>query len=200
MRLRTFARDSRPTWIRIFAVVTLAIFSMAPAPILAQDDTPEGDMPPAGPPAQMKEIAFMQGEWTVDMQVKPDPSADWQPYKGEATVAPTLDGCMQRMDFSSEFMGMPFKGVGFDTFNRETGQYESFWIDTMSAHMSKMAGDFKDGKLMMSGQDLMMGQPQLTKAWGEQKSDDEVYWEMSVSMDQGKTWMTNMKMTYHRKK
>ena len=52
---------------------------------------------------------------------------------------------------------------------------------------------------MMTGEDMMMGQPQLTKAWGQKKSDDEVYWEMSVSTDQGKTWMTNMKMTYRRK-
>jgi hypothetical protein len=96
-------------------------------------------------------------------------------------------------------MGMPFKGVGLDTFNRETGQYESYWIDTMSAHMSKMAGNFKDGKLMMSGEDMMMGQTQLTKSWGEKRGEDEVYLEMSVSMDQGKTWMTNMKMTYRRK-
>lgn len=200
MRLRTFARESRPAWIRIFAVVTLAIWTMTAAVVLAQDDAKEATMPPMGPPTQMKAIAFMQGEWTVDMQVKMDPSADWQSYQGEATVAPTLDGCMQRMDFSSEFMGMPFKGVGLDTFNRETGQYESFWIDTMSAHMSKMSGDFMDGKLTMSGEDMQMGQHVLTKAWGQKKGDDEVYWEMSVSMDQGKTWMTNMKMTYHRKK
>ncbi|HKI84145.1 MAG TPA: DUF1579 family protein [Candidatus Krumholzibacteria bacterium] len=200
MRLRTFAHESRPAWIRIFAVVTLTILSLSSVPVLAQDEAGQGEMPPMGPPAQMKEIAFMQGEWTVDMQVKMDPSADWQSYKGEATVAPTLDGCMQRMDFASEFMGMPFKGIGLDTFNRETGQYESYWIDTMSAHMSMMAGDFEDGKLTMSGEDMQMGQHVLTKAWGEKKGEDEVYWEMSLSPDQGKTWMTNMKMTYHRKK
>ena len=186
-------------WMGIFAVVSLVFCSMVPFLFAAHAEEGDATMPPMGPPAQMKDIAFMQGEWTVDMQVKMDPSADWEPYTGKASIVPSLDGCLQRMDFSSEFMGMPFKGVGFDTFNRETGQYESYWIDTMSAHMSKMAGTFQDGKLTMAGEDMMMGQPQLTKAWCEKKSDDEFYWEMSVSTDQGKTWMTNMKMTYRRK-
>lgn len=197
MRLRNSSRSSRFAWIGIFAVVSLVFFSMVP--FFAQAEEGDATMPPMGPPAQMKDIAFMQGEWTVDMQVKMDPSADWESYTGEASVVPSLDGCIQRMDFTSQIMGMPFKGVGFDTFNRETGQYESFWIDTMSAHMSKMSGNFKDGKLMQSGEDMMMGQPQLTKSWIEKRSNDEVYMEMSVSTDQGKTWMTNMKMTYRRK-
>jgi hypothetical protein len=181
------------------AVLALLIATFTSTFVLAQDEAEEG-MPPMGPPAQMKDIAFMQGKWTVDMQLKMDPSQDWQSYTGQATVKPELDGCLQTMDFTSEMQGTPFKGRGFDTFNRETGQYESFWIDSMSAHMSKMAGNWEKGQLVMTGEDTMMGKPEMLRTISEKKSDDEVYFEMSVSMDEGKTWITNMKMTYHRVK
>ncbi len=182
-----------------FALAALAILTAVSTPAFAEE-THEGGMPPMGAPAQMKDIAFLQGDWTVDMQVRMGPDAGWMPVKGEAQVRSELDGCLQRMDFASEMMGMPFKGLGLDSYNRETGKYDSYWIDTMSAKMTRMSGGFEDGKLVMTGTDMMMGKTQLMKSVTEKLSDDEVSFVMSVSMDQGKTWFTNMKMIYHRKK
>jgi len=198
-------RESIHTLLAILAgpvAVALLIFAAVVSPwtpAIASEGQ-EGQMPPMGAPPQMKEIAFMQGEWTVDTQFRMGPEADWVAAKGEATVRAELDGCLQRMELSSEVMGMPFKGVGIDTFNRETGKYESYWIDTMSAHLSKMTGGFEDGKMVFLGEDTMMGQTQWMKSVSDKISDDEVSFEMSISMDEGKTWFTNMKMIYHRKK
>ena len=193
------AAAKRPVGLLVAMLVMAVLISFPWTPAVAGGEQGQ-QMPPMGAPAQMEDIGYLQGEWTVDMHLKMSPQADWTPAKGEATVTVELDGCVQRMDFSSEMMGMPFKGIGLDTFNRETGKYESYWIDSMSAHMSKMTGGFEDGKMVLIGEDTNMGRSQMMKSVTEKVSDDEVNFIMSISMDQGKTWFTNMKMIYHRKK
>ena len=140
----------------------------------------------------------MHGEWAVEMSYM-DEAGEWVATTGTATSKPVLNGCANRMDFAAEMMGMPFNGVDHTTFNRETGQYESVWMDDMSAKMSVMSGNFEGEALVMTGIDMWQGMKYHSKAVSQKISDDEVSFVMSMSMDGGETWMENMKMTYTRK-
>ncbi len=178
------------------ALTLLAFASLVPA-VFAQEQK-GGEMPPMGRPAPMDQIAFMQGDWNVTMAFRMGPDQPWQETTGASHVDTILDGCVQRMDFRSEIMGMPFHGIDHTSYNRERQRFESIWIDDMSAKFSQMSGNFVDGKLVMAGTDIMMGTEVQVRSTSEQVSDDEVRWNMEQSTD-GENWFTSMKMSYERK-
>jgi hypothetical protein len=167
----------------------------APTPAWSQ----EGQMPPMGPPEELKTVAFLQGDWDVDVQVRMTPDGEWQNSKGSASITLVLDGCAQRQEFEGTMMGMPFKGEETLTYNRETKQFESFWMDSMSAHMAVSKGGWQGDKFVMTGKDMMMGQQYMMRNSFTKGDPNEVQWDMDMSTDNGKTWFTTMKMTYKKK-
>jgi hypothetical protein len=185
------------------AFLMFAAILLLALPAVAQDEGKMGEqpaMPEMGRPAQMDKLAFMAGDWSVATEFKMDPSGEWMKSEGNSTVEPMLEGCIQRMNYEGDMMGMPFKGIGLTTYNRETGQYDTVWFDTMGAKMSTMSGDFNDdGDLVMEGPDTWQGQEFLARSVSKKVSDDEVKWSMYMSTDDGETWWENMRMTYTRK-
>lgn len=180
-------------------LVVLQAIVLAGSPItvsLASEPEPQMEM---GRPAQMDQIAYMLGEWNVAIEMRMAPDAPFAPTTGEATVTATLDGCVQQTDFRADVMGMPLKGLELTTFNRQTGQFESIWVDNFSGNIAILRGGFDEGRLVMTGVNNMMGQEVSMRGTGEKRSESEVYWTMDESYDGGKTWTTSMKMTYTRK-
>jgi hypothetical protein len=182
------------------AFLMLAALLLFAAPAMA-DDPAEGEMPPMGKPAEMDALAWYHGEWDVAMEFKMDPaSEEWTEGVASAVSKPELNGCANRMDFTGEIMGTPFHGFDYTTWNREYQRYESVWMDDMQAKMSVMHGQLVGSVLTMEGPDKMEGHEFINRATAENKSDDEVYWVMSMSFDGGETWTDHMRMTYTRKK
>jgi hypothetical protein len=180
-------------------LVVLQAIVLAGSPItvsLASEPAPQMEM---GRPAQMDQIASMLGEWNVAIEMRMAPDEPFAPTTGQATVTATLDGCVQQTDFRADVMGMPLKGLEFTTFNRQTGQFESVWVDNFSGNIAILRGGFDEGRLVMTGVNNMTGQEVYMRGTREKRSDSEVYWTMDESYDGGKTWTTSMKMTYTRK-
>lgn len=178
------------------ASVALGLLLFA-VPTFAQEGA-EG-MPPMGPTQELKELGWMQGEWTAEMQFRQMPDAPWETSTATCTISSVMDGCIQRTDFQSTLMGMAFGGEETLTYNREKKQYESIWIDSMSARPTYTAGIFEDGKLVMSGEDIMMGMPYKMRTTSVKVSDTQMDWTMEMSMDGGATWFESMKATYKKK-
>jgi len=155
-------------------------------------------MPPMGAPEQMKSLDFLLGEWDVDLMVRMDPSSEWMKSKGSAKTVRELEGCVQGMHFEGEMMGMPFFGKDTMTYNRETQQFESFWIDSMSAHASMSHGNWDGDKMVMNGTDKAMGQDYHMRTTTTKVSAKEVLFVMEMSMD-GENYFDSMKMTYRKK-
>lgn len=180
---------------RLFRLIALcAVLSSSFAMVQAQ----EGGMPPMGAPEEMNSVAFMLGEWDVTMKVRMAPDADWMESKGSAKTVMELDGCVQRMYFDGEMMGMPFKGQDTLTYNRETKQFESFWIDSMSAHASVSYGNWEGDALVSNSEDVNMGQKYHMRTTTKKVSDNEVHFVMEMSMD-GEDYFESMKMVYTKK-
>ncbi|RKZ11354.1 hypothetical protein DRQ53_14020 [bacterium] len=182
------------------AFLTLALLLLIAAPTLAEHhEGGESEMPAMGPPAEMKALAFMLGEWDVAMDYREGPEGEWVTIAGSAVSKSVLDGCAHRMDFEATLMGMPFKGFDHTTYNREYGRYESVWMDNMSAKMGIMRGNFEGDELIMQGPDKMQGMEFLARSVSTKVSNDEIHFAMSMSVDDGATWFENMKMVYTRK-
>ena len=180
------------------ATVVALLCLVASAQDSQQHAMPEG-MPPMGSPAEMQKLLPFAGDWDVEVKTRMAPEAPWETTAATATLSNEMENCLQRMVFKGTIMSMPFHGESVTSYNRETKRYESSWIDNLSAHMSTSGGDYQGDKLVMEGDDIMMGMPYKMRSTMLTKSKDQIEWTMEMSMDGGKTWFTNMEMVYRRK-
>ncbi len=183
------------------AIACLVLLALAAVPsgAFAQEDAQQ--MPPMGPPEQMKQCNALVGDWDVDAQMKMDMnSEEWTPSKGTATYRMILDGSALEMTYESPMMSMPFKGVGIMTYDRETDQWQMTWTDNMTARTSLYTGTRDGDRMVMSGEDKFGGMTYQSRITTYNEKPDSFDWMMENSMDGGKTWITTGKSTYTRRK
>ncbi|RME21307.1 MAG: DUF1579 domain-containing protein [Candidatus Zixiibacteriota bacterium] len=165
----------------------------------AQDST--GQMPPMGPPEEMKEIAFLEGTWDVAMKAMPDPAKPdvWvdMPGTAEYTLAP--GGAVMLVKYTGSFGGMEYYGYGMQTYDREKKEWQMTWADNYAGRTVMYTGQRKNGQTVMSGEEVMAGQtyPSRIRTFNETPTSFE--WQMEQSLDGGKTWITFAKATYTKR-
>ncbi len=134
---------------KVLSVLVLATLALVGAFALGNvsaqsDEAPQ--MPEWMKPAkQHKELAESCGEFSVRGMYFPAPGAPAMEMVGTAKREMIMNGYYVKETFSSEWMGMPFKGTliqGFDTLSKT---YQSIWIESASPFMSYMVGKEKDG-------------------------------------------------------
>ena len=180
----------------IFGAVVLAL-SLAYADH-HESGAPEG-MPPMGPPDEMKLMAGMVGTWDVSMDLRMDPTSEYTNSKGEAQYRYILGGAAMEFTYKSTLMGRPFEGLGFVAFNRETGKWQSTWMDGMGAYISHYEGGMVDGKVVLEGVDYMNGEEFLTRTTQTPMGDDKFTWVMEHSTDGRQTWDVYLKSEYTKR-
>lgn len=178
----------------LFVLLVLCAAGLSPMSALAQEE----QMPPMGPPAELAKCENLLGDWNVTMKFRMGPGAPWQESAGNASYSKFLNGCALRQDFTGEVMGMTMHGMELLTYNRETKQYESIWLDDMSAHFSMSAGNYEGDKLITMGEDMQMGMKMHTKNVSWQTEDGAMHFTMEMSMDGGETWFESMQFVYTR--
>lgn len=183
-------------------VVGLMVLSVAVASWAADPAQPEAQagMPAMGAPAEMKQLADMVGEFTCAMKYNMGDTTKWFDATGTMTNALVLDGCAMEGDFQVTWMGMPMKGKGMTCYSREKQKWQMTFTDNMMGMISLYEGDYKDGKLVVQGEDIMQGQKYLTRITYSNITPDKHDWFLEMSMDGGKTFVPGVKATYTRKK
>ncbi len=158
----------------------------------------EGGMPPMGPPVEMKEIEVLNGKYKVNFFYKMNPmTEEWTETEATAVVSMVVGGGAQQMKFEGEMMGMPFSGIGLTSYDRETKKWQMNWVDSMGARISIYTGDFKDGKMVVTGTDLGQGMTYHSRLTTYNINDKGFDWKYEMSMD-GKTYMDTAKATYRK--
>ena len=160
-------------------------------------------MPPMGPPAEMKELASLVGNWEYTMKLKMDPTSDqFQDIRMTCKMAYILDGAALTMEHESVdlMMGMKFKGFGIETYDREKKEWQMTWTDNMTGRTGIYTGQRTDSTAVFTGEDLMMGQKLISRVSMSNLKPTSFDWKMEMSMDQGKTWTTSATATYAKSK
>lgn len=185
--------------VRRFLVFTFSALCLCIAAFAQEDKSgAEGEMPPMGPPEELKQLDFLVGEWKSDFMMRETPEGEWTTSPATIVYGKAMDGACIRGLFSSSVMEMPFSGQATLTFHRWKAKWQMSWVDNMGAYQIPLEGDFKDGKLTLDGEDVSMGQTNLIRDITTFKSDNEYEWEMRFSNDGGKTWWTSMKGLYKK--
>lgn len=177
----------------------LTVFLMTALLVSAQEEE-MGGMPPMGPPEEMKELAWLTGEWDVAMSWRMTPDGEWMASKGVATYSMVLEGSTLQMEYSGSDMPMPFVGLMLQTYDRVAGHFQSVWVDNMSARMSYYTGNKEGEKMVLSGEEIMPdGSTALARVTTFNHTETSFDWTMEMSGDGGKTWWTSGKATYTKK-
>ncbi len=172
---------------------------------LAQDakkDQPQ-QMPPMGPPEEMKSVAYLVGTWdcTTKMHMSMDPKdTTWMESKGEVTYKYILDGAFLETTYEQMMMGQKFAGAGWEGYDRETKKWQMTWGDNMSARMSLYTGIHTKDSAVYTGQDIMMGQTMLSRISTHHQTAESFDWSGESSSDGGKTWFTWGTAKYTKRK
>jgi hypothetical protein len=185
--------------VSVMTILALAVLALG-VPVFAQEtaDSAAPQMPPMGPPAELQQMAKMAGSWDYAGEMRMSPDAPWTPHTAYNVNSFVCGGAAFQTDFTGPMMGMEMKGLGLTMYDRETGKWQTIWIDNIAARISYYEGDFKDGKLVFSGQDKMQGQTMYTRITYFDITDTTHKFLMENSMD-GQTWFVSMQGTYTKK-
>lgn len=187
-------------------LMSLMLLVAGVAIVIAQDH--EGhdhgtaqEMPPMGPPEEIKAMAHMVGTWESAGKMRMDlTTEDWINYTGTTEYKWICDGAALMSTYKSQMMGMAYVGTSIETYDRETKMYQTTWIDNMSARQSTYLGKKSDGKVVFLGEDIMQGMTFKSRVTLSNMTDTSYNFLMEHSMDGGKTWAIGMDATYTKKK
>lgn len=93
------------------------------------------------PGPQHDVLKKMAGKFTAETSMMMAPGAPPQTGKGEETNDMVLDGRFLNTEYTGEFMGAPFKGMGVTGYDTVKKKYVMGWIDSMSTGIMMMEGD-----------------------------------------------------------
>ena len=95
------------------------------------------------PGAQHRQLADQfVGTWDTTMTAWMDPSAPPVVETGKSVNTAVFGGRQVRMDYTGQFMGQPFEGVGFSGYDNVRGKYTGTWTDNMSTSVMVSSGDY----------------------------------------------------------
>ncbi len=175
-----------------FLICCLSIASLA----IAQGEQSQG-MPQMGQPPEMKTLAYLLGDWDVDMKMKmSDTSTTWTDFKGTAHCTSLLDGCTYQTDFETDMGGMKMKGMSLISYDREASRWQNVWIDNMTARITIYEGERKNDTLTVMGKELYMGKEYLTRILTFNETPSRYEWKIESSLDGGKTFIPMGFATY----
>ena len=165
------------------------------APAQAQQTPAPANKPPPPPDckaAEFRQFDFWIGEWTV-------PAPGGKP-PGHSRIESILDGCVILENWQG---GSGYTGKSFNLYNRDTGRWEQFWVDTTGSRLH-LVGGLVDGKMVLEGkQDKPNAKTGLTQreriSWTP-NADGTVRQLWETSIDDGKTWATSFDGLYQREK
>ncbi len=188
------------TFCKILAAVSLCMMWTA---VRAEEPkagaAEQQQMPQMGKPAEMDNVLKQVGTWTGDMQMRMDDTSPYTSFACTLKYESALDGCAMTSSAAATMMGMPFKGMGVLTYDRELKKWTQTWIDNMSANQYRSTGDWAGNQLTMEGTGMQMGKPWMMKEVTTAVDDTTMTWVCDVSYDAGKTWFNQMKVTYTKK-
>lgn len=146
-------------------------------------------------------LAKMEGTWTADLKSWVEPGAPPIPGKGKAEMKMILGGRYLQMDYSGDFMGKPFSGMGLFGYDNGARKHIDVWVDTLGTFMLFSEGQCSEGgrKLKTSSEylDPTTGQTARMESVLTRVSEKKMVFEMLLAAPTGGMFKT-MEITYTR--
>lgn len=110
----------------------------------------------AQPGEAHKLLATLAGDWHADVKCWMPGQAEPAANQGKSEAKMILGDRFLHEEFSGEFMGKSFKGIGITGYDNVTKKYTSIWLDDMSTSIMKTEGTPDDtGKVITFTGDMV---------------------------------------------
>lgn len=105
-----------------------------------------------------EEMMKTVGSWSALASFNMDPDAPPQISEGHCTVVPVMGGRFFKTTFEMDFMGEPFRGLGYNGYDNGREHFVGVWMDSISTQISHQTGHMDDeGVLTMKGMNFVPG-------------------------------------------
>jgi hypothetical protein len=143
---------------------------------------------------------FLVGEWDLLCRV---PTVDgWVEAPGTLSVSRVLDGLVSLEMFDGIYHGGTLRGLGLRVYNRDTGEWEHTWTDTLQpGNLHVWKGAFRDGRIDFFGEWVERdGTPIRSRLTWSEITGDSTHWESARSVDGGRTWQLHWVIDSRRRR
>lgn len=156
------------------------------------------------PTEEHAQMAREAGTWDAEVTMWMAPGAP--PTKSTGTETNEMFGDFFLVSrFEMEFAGQPFKGIAQMTYEPESKQYVSSWIDTMNPMLMVSRGDYDPEThtlTLIAGEHTccMTGKRKRVKMITTYTDDDHKLFEIHEQVAGEEAWNQTMKIAYTRRK
>lgn len=194
------------TWLA--SVAMAAFVCLVAGPVVAQDqggmDAEMAAMMAAAQPNEHHHgLEWAVGTWKASSKFydAKTPGAPPMETVGEATNTMIMGGRFMTTEFSGDFMGMPFEGLGIEGYDNITKQHVSTWVDSMGTMILQSKGTCSDGDKVRTLQsdfiDPATGKPTSVKLVTTFESDNKHVFEMFTLLPDGEEFKV-MQIVYSK--
>jgi hypothetical protein len=143
---------------------------------------------------QAKQFDFWVGTWDLEWT-----NAKGEKENGTNIINKILGGCVIEENFSTGGEN-PYLGKSHSLFDEKSRIWKQTWVDSSGEYLD-FVGEFKEGKMMLwrefTGNE---GKKVKQRMIFSNIQKDSIQWNWESSQDDGKTWKTNWKIFYKRRK
>ncbi|MCH8275251.1 MAG: DUF1579 family protein [Armatimonadetes bacterium] len=159
-----------------------------------------GDTIGGGPPAELKKIEFLLGEFRVrETYYVPDGSGQVL-FSSDATVSCTesLGGRYVSMAYKGRIPGIAGReALTLITYDPEAKKYRAWWFDSASQVVVQLQGAFRDSRLILYSEPMVVPDIGETRISFEKESEDRVI--ALYEMKMGDRWVKQLEAVFTRK-
>lgn len=146
---------------------------------------------------------FEIGHWTVRHRRLRDRLLDctqWDEFDGTAHMRPVLGGNGNIEDNVLHFPGESIGAIAIRSYDPVEQSWAIWWLASNDPHRIDVPvrGRFEDGVGRFFAEDLLRGEPVLTRFLWLHTETETPRWEQAMSGDGGETWETNWTMDFTR--
>ena len=197
-------------------VSLVMVLGLAGAALAAEGKKAQTAQPAMDPEAMMKEwakwaapgephqmLAKMVGKWNAVTKMMMAPGTEPMESKASAEFTSVMGGRWIRLEFTGEFMGQTFHGLGYNGYDNFRKRFVQTWMDDMSTGtMTSYGTASKDGKSVTYFG--LMDEPMTGEKDKKVKSatrwvDDDTFVYESWDHAKGNEWKA-LEITYTRMK
>lgn len=139
--------------------------------------TPKAQMlaMPEGPPAELKKLAQLVGNWNSTVHVYASPMAPESESSGKSTYGWAFGGMHLEGKHQMKMMGKPFDGRSTWGYDTQKKQYQMIWTDTMMPSAFVYYGTFPTDNTVSLFTTYMIGDKPVTEKVDVQFLDANSY-------------------------
>jgi len=173
--------------------------TLAAVAILGVGSAPTGLQEPMAAPAELKQIEFMNGSWTVDLEAYNE-GASMGKVTGSATTGPAMNGMYLETRHEADMMGMNFKGLQLTSYDPEAKEYVAWWFDSVAPGVLELRGALKDKTLTLVSKPVSFpGMPVKTAYRVTQGQTSPTKLSFLMETNPGTGWTKMMEGTMSKK-